>query len=148
MKVIVRAIVLIAFVAVCTKADDSDQEKKEQAKEMVRGMAEECKKQEGATDDDVEAMIEDKTPETQVQKCFLSCFQQQFQVSDGKKFNKDGFMQLCGMMFGDDEEKMKTAEEVADECSSVENADRCQLSVDIKDCVEKGLEKRGIKMEK
>ncbi|XP_021705225.1 general odorant-binding protein 19d [Aedes aegypti] len=145
MKIFVCLIIL--FVAARLEAN-SDEEKKAQAKEMMRGMAEECKKKEGATDEDVEALLEDKTPETEVQKCFLSCFQHQFQISDGKRFNKDGFMQLSAMMFGEDQEKMATAEEIAEECSSVENADRCQLSVDIKECVEKAMDKRGIKMEK
>ncbi|XP_062565501.1 general odorant-binding protein 19d-like [Armigeres subalbatus] len=147
MKATIQIIVLVALITIYSKADNTDEEKKEQAKEMIRGMAEECKKQEGASDQDVEAIIDDKTPETQVQKCFLSCFQQQFQISDGKKFNKEGFMQLCGMMFGEDEEKMSIAEEVANECVGVENADHCQLSVDIKECIEKAFDKRGIKME-
>ncbi|XP_065073206.1 general odorant-binding protein 19d [Ochlerotatus camptorhynchus] len=140
-------IVMVALVVVaCAKADDSDDEKKELAKQMLRSMTEECMKQEGASEDDVEAMLEDKTPETKVQKCFLSCCQQQFNISDGKKFNKEGFLELCGMMFKEDDEKMKIAEEVGEECSTVENEDRCQLSVDIKKCVETGLEKRGVKM--
>ncbi|XP_058823631.1 general odorant-binding protein 19d-like [Topomyia yanbarensis] len=139
------------IIAVCTvlvltscKAEQTDEEMKERGKEMIRGLAQDCKASEGATDADVEDLVEDKMPETQVQKCFHSCMQQQFGISDGKQFSKKGFVQISAMMFKKDEEKLNVAKEVAEECDGTANDDRCELAVDIMTCIRSGLEKRGI----
>ncbi|XP_055608604.1 general odorant-binding protein 19d-like [Uranotaenia lowii] len=143
------AILVIAVVALigATKADDDAEAKKAQAKEMLRNMAQDCKEKEGATDGDVDGFVDEKTPETKVQKCLHSCMQEQFGISDGKQFQKEGFKQVGAMMFGKDEEKMKQVNEVAEECSGVKNDDRCNLAMDIENCLKSALEKRGIKQE-
>lgn len=48
---------------------------KEEAKEMFRGMSQECKESEKASDDDVEKMINEQYPETREGKCLVSCMQ-------------------------------------------------------------------------
>ncbi|XP_058451193.1 general odorant-binding protein 19d-like [Malaya genurostris] len=138
--------VAVCFVAVLAvvKAEQSDEEMKERGKDMLRNLAQDCKEKEKASDDDVESMVEDKMPETPVQKCFISCMQQQFGISDGKTFLKDGFIQISTMIFKKDEEKQKIAKEVAEECDGTANEDRCELSVDIWTCVKSAMEKRGI----
>lgn len=132
------------------KADEaSDKEQvKEQAMQMLRSMAQTCKEAEGASDDDVEAMIDDVMPESQVQKCFHSCVQQQFGVSDGQKFLKQGFLEIMMMAVGDDKQQQGHAKEVAEECDGVANEDRCQLAVDIMTCVKQGMEKRSMKVDR
>lgn len=48
---------------------------KKEAKEMFKGLAEECKTQEKATDGDVDMMVDEKFPETKEGKCLVACMQ-------------------------------------------------------------------------
>lgn len=48
---------------------------KEEAKEMFRGMSQDCKESEKATDADVEIMINEQYPETKEGKCLVACMQ-------------------------------------------------------------------------
>ncbi|XP_055547205.1 general odorant-binding protein 19d-like [Wyeomyia smithii] len=144
MKYFYSLAVFFVILVVSCKGEATDEEKKAQGKEMLRSLAQECKKNEGATDEDVEGVVEDKMPETTVQKCLHSCMQKQFGVSDGTKFLKEGFIQVSSMVVGKDDEKMKIAKEVAEECDGTTNSDRCELSVDIMTCIRDALKKRGV----
>lgn len=48
---------------------------KEEAKEMFRGMSQDCKETEKATDDDVELMISEQYPKSKEGKCMVACMQ-------------------------------------------------------------------------
>lgn len=87
---------------------------KEQAQEMFKGMAQECKESQGASDDEVNLMAEGKYPETRPGKCLAACLQKQFGVvKDEKKLDFDGFMAVAKMGLEDDKDKIKLAEEIA-----------------------------------
>lgn len=47
---------------------------------MVRGMAAECKEKEGASDAEVDDMIDKKMPTTQPGKCLNACMMDQFGI--------------------------------------------------------------------
>ena len=53
---------------------------KEEAKEMFRNMAQECKEQEKATDADVETMVNENYPESKEGKCLIACMQETFGI--------------------------------------------------------------------
>uniref|UniRef100_A0A182MF96 Odorant-binding protein 13 n=1 Tax=Anopheles culicifacies TaxID=139723 RepID=A0A182MF96_9DIPT len=140
---------LVAFcfavmVTVNVKADGDAEV--EQAKEMLRGLAAECKTKEGATDDDVEGFVNDKMPETRTQKCLAGCMQEQFGVSNGKAFQEDGFMEIAKMLMKGDESKIEVAREIAADCKDVTNEDRCELALDIMNCLKDSAEKHGIEL--
>lgn len=139
---------------------------KEEAKEMFRNMSQECKEKEGAGDADVEMMINEKYPETNEGKCLMACMYEQFGVVSRKpvsvfeklsqhemfqvkekKFSKEGFMSLAAMAAGDEKEKLKQAEEIADECKSVYHDDRCAQAIMIGKCMEEQVKKRDLKVE-
>ncbi|XP_035902367.1 general odorant-binding protein 19d-like [Anopheles stephensi] len=138
----------IALVAVClsvmvsVKADQG--EEMEQAKEMLRGLAAECKTKEGATDDDVEGFVNDKMPESRTQKCLAGCMQEQFGISNGKAFQEDGFIEIAKMLMKGDESKIELAKEIAADCKEVAHDDRCELAVEIMKCLKESAEKHGI----
>ena len=48
---------------------------KEEAKELLRGMSEDCKMKENASDADLETVLDEKEPATKEGKCFLACMQ-------------------------------------------------------------------------
>lgn len=66
---LLSAIGLLAIASMVVAID------KEEAKEMFRGMSQECKESEKATDDDVEKMINEQYPETREGKCLVACMQ-------------------------------------------------------------------------
>lgn len=53
---------------------------KEQAREMMIQMSEECREKEGATKEDVEHLADKNLPKTEPQKCLATCLQEQFSV--------------------------------------------------------------------
>ena len=71
--------------------------------------------------------------------------QEQFGVMVDGKFSKEGFKGVGAMGAGDDEEKLKAVEEIADECEPVSDPDRCELAVKIGKCMEEGAKKRNLK---
>ncbi|XP_050078096.1 general odorant-binding protein 19d-like [Anopheles maculipalpis] len=144
------SIALVAFcfavTAVNVKLQADQAEEMEQAKEMLRGLAAECKTKEGATDDDVEGFVSDKMPESRTQKCLAGCMQEQFGISNGKTFQEDGFIEIAKMLMKGDESKIEVAKEIAADCKDVTNDDRCELAVDIMNCLKESAEKHGIEL--
>lgn len=51
-----------------------------EGKEMLKGMAADCKEKEGASDADVEEMINKKIPTNKPAKCLNACMMDQFGV--------------------------------------------------------------------
>lgn len=47
---------------------------------MVRGMAAECKEKEGASDAEVDDMVDKKMPSTKPAKCLNACMMEQFGI--------------------------------------------------------------------
>lgn len=135
---------LLAFglLVVMVKAVD-----KEEAKEMFRNMSQDCKEQEKAKDEDVETMVNGAYPDTKEGKCLVACMQTQFGIVQDGKFSKEGFMSVASMACGEDAEKCKKAEEIAEECKEVTDPDRCEMAIKIGKCMEEGAVKRDMKME-
>ena len=57
-------IVVVASVSAMNKND---------MKDMFRNMAQDCKEQEKASDDDVETMVDEKYPESKEGRCMMAC---------------------------------------------------------------------------
>lgn len=75
MKLLVLfTVALIAMCAHYTKAAMDE----EQAKDMFRNMAQECKTKEKATDDDIELMLKKEKPASRAGQCMMVCLQTQF----------------------------------------------------------------------
>lgn len=58
----------------------------------------------------------------------------------------NGVLDMVKTAFGDDAETLKTAGEIANACSSVTDADRCESVVKIMECSDKELKSRGIEL--
>lgn len=65
------------------------------------------------------------------------------QVQD-KKFSDEGFMAIAGMAANGDEDKMKAAKEISEECKNVTDPDRCEMAIKIGKCMEEGAKKRNL----
>uniref|UniRef100_A0A182N543 Odorant-binding protein 13 n=1 Tax=Anopheles dirus TaxID=7168 RepID=A0A182N543_9DIPT len=140
------ALVTLCVVLAAAGVKAGHAEDVEAAKEMLRGLAAECKNKEGASDDDVEGFVDDKMPETRTQKCLAACMQEQFAISNGKEFQQDGFVEVAKVLVKGDEKKMELAKEIGNDCKDVKNDDRCELAVDIMNCLKESAEKHGIEL--
>ena len=67
----------VAFVALFAHYSKAAMDE-EQAKDMFRNMAQECKAKEEATDDDIETMLKKEKPESKPGQCMMVCLQAQF----------------------------------------------------------------------
>jgi hypothetical protein len=76
------AIGLLAIASMAVAIDPNE------AKEMFRGMSQECKDSEKATDDDVEKMINEQYPESKEGKCLVACMQGKVNFIKEKIFEK------------------------------------------------------------
>ncbi|XP_049284032.1 general odorant-binding protein 19d-like [Anopheles funestus] len=141
------ALVAFCFAVIGTVNVKANQDEDvEQAKEVIRGLAAECKTKEGATDDDVEGFVNDKIPDTRTQKCLTACMQEQFGISNGNAFQEDGFIEIAKMLMKGDESKVEIAKQIAADCKDVTNDDRCELALDIMTCLKDSAEKHGIEL--
>lgn len=78
----------------------------------------------------------------------IKCLQIQFGVmSEEGKFLRDGFMSLASMGAGEKEEKLKAAEEIADECSVISNEDLCEQAFLLAKCMHDEAVKRKLTAE-
>lgn len=66
------------------------------------------------------------------------------QMADGK-FQPEGLVEVAKLATENNEEMVKTVEEIANECRPVADSDRCELAVKIMECMKAGADKRGIK---
>ncbi|XP_052565407.1 general odorant-binding protein 19d-like isoform X1 [Culex pipiens pallens] len=111
-----------------------------------RGMLQDCKESLGATDADVEHIINANEPENQVQKCLAHCAMKQFGILHGRKFNKQGFASVAKLVIFLDKRKSRYVDQVADECDKIDNEDLCELGAELYMCAVTGLRKRGIQL--
>ncbi|KAG5681357.1 hypothetical protein PVAND_010801 [Polypedilum vanderplanki] len=118
---------------------------KDEAKEMMKSMAEECRKKEAASEAELEKMINEEYPTSKEGKCMIHCLQEQYGVTQDGVYQKDTVKSLIEMMAGDDENKRAAAEDIAEECKSKTDSDKCEQAILIGKCLEEGGKKRGFK---
>lgn len=68
------AILLVSWMDVCKAMDEAE------GKEMLKGMAADCKEKEGASDEDVDLMVNKGIPTNKPGKCLNACMMDQFGV--------------------------------------------------------------------
>lgn len=72
--VLAVVVLLVGWSDVCRAMDEAE------GKEMLKGMAADCKEKEGASDDDVDGMVNKAIPTTKPGKCLNACMMDQFGV--------------------------------------------------------------------
>lgn len=75
--VVIKFLLLLAVSLLAVVVQGMD---KEEAKNMFRDMAQDCKGQEKASDNDIEVMVNETYPETAEGKCLVACMQEQFGI--------------------------------------------------------------------
>lgn len=118
---------------------------KEERSQFAKALAEDCRDKEGGSDADVAAVMNHQPPNTKSLKCMHACMHEKLGVISNGKPSIEATIEFTKKAFGDDNAKaMTTSKEVANECATVTDPDRCELSAKHYLCVQSGLEKRGV----
>ncbi|KAH8367925.1 hypothetical protein KR084_004361 [Drosophila pseudotakahashii] len=139
-------------------------------KEHATQMANECKAETGATDEDVEQLMNHEVPERHEAKCLRACVMKKFQiVSNGKgndtgsahrllllplqmdeagKLNKEHAVEMVKAISKHDAEKEDAPAEVVDKCEAVEAPeDHCDAAVAFESCIYEQMKEHGLELE-
>ncbi|KAJ6647699.1 putative 50 kDa protein in type I retrotransposable element R1DM [Pseudolycoriella hygida] len=102
----------------------------------------ECQIRTQATDEDVNNQLEMKLHKTRSGKCFLSCLQEYYKIVVDHKVSADGFKLIAAQIYEGNEEGIAIFSEMVDECHTVTDPDKCELSAKLMECIEKAAENR------
>ncbi|XP_052562500.1 general odorant-binding protein 19d-like [Culex pipiens pallens] len=94
----------------------------------------ECQKQVDASEEDVEMFRSLQQPEEHTTKCYYDCMLQRINYSDGKRFNREGFVHTMTQV-AKNEQQRKAIQHLAEQCDGTENDDPCELAADIVACL-------------
>ncbi|KAL7036137.1 hypothetical protein ACKWTF_008709 [Chironomus riparius] len=111
---------------------------------MMKAIAGKCKKQENASDDDVDKMSKGEPIQTKEGKCMAACLGEQFGMLKDNKLATDGAIKKISKMMGKDEDKKQKLEESLSACAETTDADRCEAADKIFQCLKTETSKRGL----
>ncbi|XP_070499987.1 general odorant-binding protein 28a-like [Chironomus tepperi] len=111
---------------------------------MIKAIAGKCKKQENASDDDLDKMSKGEPIESKEGKCMAACLGEQFGMLKDNKLDTESAMKKMGKMMGKDDDKKQKMEESLKACAETTDADRCEAADKIFQCLKAETKKRGI----
>ncbi|XP_017872625.1 PREDICTED: general odorant-binding protein 19d [Drosophila arizonae] len=136
-------LVLLAAVAVSSKPqEDYD-------KEHIAEVAEECKTESGATDEDVEHMMQHEPADSHESKCLRACMLKKFEImNDEGKLSKENALEMVKLSSKDDAEKEAAATEIVDKCEGIEvPEDHCDAAAAYEKCIIDHMHEHGLALE-
>ncbi|XP_034490677.1 general odorant-binding protein 19d [Drosophila innubila] len=136
-------LLLVAVVAVSTAPHE------DLSKEHTAEVAQECKTETGATDEDVEHMMHHKPSDSHEGKCLRACMMKKFEIMDDDgKLNKERALELVKIMSKDDAAKEAAGADVVDKCESLEvPEDYCVAAAAYETCIVENMHEHGLSLE-
>ncbi|XP_017052251.1 general odorant-binding protein 19d [Drosophila ficusphila] len=141
--------VVVLLVLVCHLGASIAKPHEEMSKDHAAQLANECKAETGATDEDVEKMLKHEEPETHEAKCLQSCVMKKFQIVDESgKLSKEHALELVKHISKPDAEKEDAPAEVVDKCEGIElPEDHCEAAVAFSTCIYEQMKEHGLELE-
>ncbi|BFG02616.1 general odorant-binding protein 19d [Drosophila madeirensis] len=140
-----RLICLCLMLVVCLVAV-SESKPQEPNKEHVAEMANECKAETGATDEDLQLMMKHEPSENKEGKCLRACMMKKFQITeeDGK-LNIEHTLGMLKVMAEHAEDKDEVLAEIVDTCAASEvPEDHCESAAAYQTCIFEHMQEHGI----
>ncbi|KAH8396109.1 hypothetical protein KR222_003467 [Zaprionus bogoriensis] len=136
-------LVLLATVAVA-RAAPHEEFNKEHAAEV----AQECKTEAGASDEDLEQMMKYEPAETHEGKCLRACMMKKFEImDDAGKLSKEHALELVKVMAKDDAEKEEAGTDIVEKCEALEvPEDHCDAAVTYMTCILEHMHEHGLSL--
>ncbi|XP_016996916.2 general odorant-binding protein 19d [Drosophila takahashii] len=144
------ALLLLGLVAmVCLLGAASAKPHEEMTKDHAGELANECKAETGATDEDVEQMMNHEAPERHEAKCLRACVMKKFQMMDESgKLSKEHAVEMVKALSKHDAEKEDAPAEVVDKCEAIEAPeDHCDAAVAFENCIYEQMKEHGLELE-
>ncbi|XP_031634708.1 general odorant-binding protein 19d-like [Contarinia nasturtii] len=116
----------------------------EEKHEAEKKILDECKGSVGATNNDVNSILERKTPTEYKGKCLLKCAHEKIGLIQDGKFSIDSFKAFGEKELGNDMKAVGVFNEMLDACKSITDPDLCEASAKMMDCMIKEGLKRGV----
>nr|AAC46475.1 PBPRP-2 [Drosophila melanogaster] len=112
-------------------------------------LANECKAETGATDEDVEQLMSHDLPERHEAKCLRACVMKKLQIMDESgKLNKEHAIELVKVMSKHDAEKEDAPAEVVAKCEAIETPeDHCDAAFAYEECIYEQMREHGLELE-
>nr|AKN10577.1 general odorant binding protein 19d [Zeugodacus tau] len=116
--------------------------------EKVKQIAEECKGQVGASDDDVTRMLKYEPATNDKAKCLQACIMKQFGIlDDNNKLVEAGAMAYIKSLAAGDAELEKLSTEVYNECKNTPaSSNECEYAEAVRVCTIENSKSKGIKL--
>ncbi|XP_037724568.1 general odorant-binding protein 19d isoform X1 [Drosophila subpulchrella] len=149
MSRLVNQSVLLLLVLVCLLGAASAKPHEELTKDHVTELANECKAETGASDEDVKQMMDHEAAEGHEGKCLRACVMKKFQIMDESgKLNKEHAVEMIKAMSKHDAEKEDAPAEVVDKCEAIEAPeDHCDAAVAFESCLYEQMKEHGLELE-
>lgn len=120
---------------------------KDERMETLKKMATDCAGKEGAAPNEVSEVLAKKMPSSKGGKCIYACIGETLSVMKDNKVDVEGVVNVAKMAYDGDAEKEKKARELANDCLSATDADRCEAAAKIFDCGHQAFKTRGFSFE-
>ncbi|XP_023162265.1 general odorant-binding protein 19d [Drosophila hydei] len=136
-------LVLLAAVAVSSKPHE------EFDKEHAAEVAEECKTETGATDEDVEHMMKHEPAESHESKCLRACMLKKFEImNDEGKMSKEHALEMIKLISKGDADMEAAATDIVDKCEAIEvPEDHCDAAAAYEKCIVDHIHEHGLSLE-
>ncbi|XP_063707555.1 uncharacterized protein LOC134836267 [Culicoides brevitarsis] len=116
--------------------------------EVIEKFASACYGKDGIEKPDFDHIFrEHKQPETMPQKCLITCMQEQVEIIKGDKFQPETFKAIVRGAVND-EKHNHVIDEIAKECASVTDVNRCEQGMKLSVCYKETAEKHGVDFDK
>ncbi|CAO1408955.1 unnamed protein product [Diamesa tonsa] len=109
---------------------------------IMKSVSNVCMDKEGAAKSDLSDILSLEIPATRVAKCYSACLLENIIVIKNGMFHKTGLLAIGSLAIDkDDTERSDILREMADQCESVNDDDRCELAVKLEKCFQKVIGK-------
>ncbi|KAH8272275.1 hypothetical protein KR044_004214 [Drosophila immigrans] len=135
---------MLLLVAVAVSAAPHE----ELTKEHVAEIAEECKTETGASDEDVQHMLQHEPTESHEGKCLRACAMKKFGImDDAGKLSKEHALELFKAVSKDDAEKEAAGVEIVEKCEAIEAPeDHCEAAAAYESCFVEHMHEHGLSL--
>ncbi|KAH8356864.1 general odorant-binding protein 19d [Drosophila serrata] len=148
MSRLVNLTALLVLVLMCLRAG-SAKPHEEMTKDHATELANECKAETGATDEDVEEMMKHDEPERHEAKCLRACVMKKFQImTEDGKLSKEHAIEMVKAISKHDAEKEDAPAEVVEKCEALEvPEDHCEAAVTYEGCIYEQMKEHGLELQ-
>nr|QKN21091.1 odorant-binding protein [Bactrocera correcta] len=116
--------------------------------EKAKAVANECKEEVGATDDEVESFLKFEAAETMTAKCLGACVIKRFGLMNGDgKIDREKSIEILEIIANGNEEQQALGVEVLDACADIDvNEDHCEAAEEYRSCMHAKAKEIGFEM--